>query len=222
MMMNHTAWPTLRSLEPVSRTFGHDRGTPIDRYYIESFLEHHRGDIHGRVLEVGDATYTHRFGGDRVTCADILHTPPGGRSATIIGDLATGDGIPTAAFDAIILTQVLPFIFDVRAAVRNCHAALKPGGIVLATVPCISQISEYDMQCWGDFWRFTPLSARRLFEEAFIGGTIEVQAHGNALAATAFLQGLATEELTAEELDHHDPVYPLIVTIRATRASEAS
>jgi SAM-dependent methyltransferase len=222
MMMNDTAWPTLRSFEPVSRTFGHDRGTPIDRYYIEGFLEQHRNDIQGRTLEVGDATYTQRFGADRVTRADILHTPPGGRSATIIGDLATGDGIPTDAFDSIILTQVLPFIFDVRAAVRHCHVALKPGGVILATVPCISQISAYDMQRWGDFWRFTPLSAKRLFDEAFVGGSVEVEAHGNALAATAFLQGLATEELTAEELDHADPVYPLIVTIRAIRVAEAS
>ncbi len=201
--MNNTAWPTLRSLEPVSRSFGHDRGTPIDRYYIERFLEHHQKDIRGRVLEVGDSIYTHRFGGDRVTRADILHTPPGN------------------TYDCIILTQVLPFIFDVRAAVANCHAALKPGGVVLATVPCISQISQYDMERWGDFWRFTTLSARRLFEEGFAGGTVEIQAHGNALAATAFLQGLATQELTAEELDHCDPVYQLIVTIRAVRAPES-
>ena len=219
--MNNTAWPTLRSLEPVSRSFGHDRGTPIDRYYIERFLEHHQKDIRGRVLEVGDSIYTHRFGGDRVTRADILHTPPGGRSATIVGDFATGQGIPRNAFDCIILTQVLPFIFDVRAAVANCHAALKHGGVVLATVPCISQISQYDMERWGDFWRFTTLSARRLFEEGFAGGTVEIQAHGNALAATAFLQGLATQELTAEELDHCDPVYQLIVTIRAVRAPES-
>jgi SAM-dependent methyltransferase len=215
----NTAWPSLRNLEPVSRSFGHDRGTPIDRYYIEAFLEQHRQDIRGRVLEVGDATYTHRFGGERVTRADILHTPPGGRSATIVGDLATGHGIPTAAFDGIILTQVLPFIFDVRAAVSTCHAALKPGGIILATVPCISQISQYDMERWGDFWRFTTLSVRRLFDEAFVGGTIEVEAFGNACAATAFLQGLATEELTPQELDHHDPLYPLIITLRATRTA---
>jgi SAM-dependent methyltransferase len=222
--MNDTAWPTLlrRSLEPVSRTFGHDRGTPIDRYYIESFLDRHRDDIRGRTLEVGDATYTHRFGEARITRADILHTPPGGRSATIVGDLATGDGIPVATFDCIILTQVLPFIFDVRAAVRHCHGALKPGGVILATVPCISQISQYDMQRWGDFWRFTPLAAQRLFDEAFTGGTVEVAAHGNSLAATAFLQGLATQELTAGELDHHDADYPLIVTIRAVRSPEAT
>ena len=214
------AWPDLRRLEPVDREFGLGRGTPIDRYYIEQFLDRHRGDVCGRVLEVGDASYTRRFGEDRVTRSDVLHTPPGGRSATVIGDFATGDGIPPNTFDCIILTQVLPFIFDVRAAVRHCRAALKPGGVVLATVPCISQISQYDMERWGDFWRFTSLSARRLFEEAFVGGTVAVEAHGNALAATAFIQGLSTQDLTQAELDHRDPVYQLIVTIRAVRAEE--
>lgn len=213
-------WDDLRKLEPVSRRFGLDRGRPVDRYYIEGFLGRHCGEIAGRVLEVGDATYTRRFGGGRVTRSDVLHTPPGGKIATVVGDFETGKGIPTGAFDCIILTQVLPFIFDVRAAVANVHAALRPGGVVLASVPCISQISQFDMERWGDFWRFTNLSARRLFEEAFVGGEVEVETHGNVLAATAFLQGMAAEELTREELDHSDAGYQVIVTIRARRALE--
>jgi SAM-dependent methyltransferase len=217
-----TTWPNLRNLEPQSRTFGLDRGTPIDRHYIENFLAQHSADIRGRTLEVGDATYTHRFGGARVTHADILHTPPGGRCATLIGDLATGHNIPRATFDCIILTQVLPFIFDVRAALAHAHAALKPAGVILATLPCISQISQYDMERWGDFWRSTTLSARRLFEEAFAGGTVDIGAHGNALAATAFIQGMTTDDLTPAELDHFDPIYPLIITVRARRRGESS
>jgi hypothetical protein len=218
--MVSNAWPNLRNLEPQSRAFGVERGRPIDRYYIENFLGACASDIRGRTLEVGDASYTHRFGGQRVTRADVLHTPPGGRSATVIGDLASGQGIPRNAFDCIILTQVLPFIFDVRGAVAHAHAALKQGGVILATVPCISQISQYDMDRWGDFWRFTTLSARRLFEEAFVDGSVDVQCHGNALAATAFIQGMTTDDLTPAELDHHDPVYQLIVTIRARRGGE--
>ena len=31
------------SVVPISRDFGFDRGTPIDRYYIERFLERHAG-----------------------------------------------------------------------------------------------------------------------------------------------------------------------------------
>lgn len=210
-------WGQLRTTTPVSRVFGLDRGAPIDRYYIERFLDRHRHDIRGRVLETGDATYTRQFGDDRVTQSDVLHAT-GTRHSTIVGDLQTGQGIPTGAFDCIILTQVLPFLFNVRAAVANVHAALRPGGVVLATVPCISQISRYDMDRWGDYWRFTSLSARRLFEEAFHGGEVRVEAFGNVLAATAFVQGLAQQDLTPEELDVVDDDYQVIITIRAVRA----
>ena len=42
----------LRRLQPFSTVFGSDRGTCIDRYYIERFLAANSSDIHGRVLEV--------------------------------------------------------------------------------------------------------------------------------------------------------------------------
>ncbi len=210
-------WANLRKLQPVSRLFGSDRGTPIDRYYIEQFLRANSELIRGRVLEIGDPGYTRQFGGDRVTQSDVLHAVAGNRKATIVGDLATGEGIPTDAFDCIILTQVLPFLFDVAGAVRTCHAALKPGGTVLATVPGISQISRYDMDRWGDFWRFTSLSARKLFEPAFSGGDVQIESFGNVLIATAFLQGMALHEVTTEELDHRDADYEVIVTIKATK-----
>src|SRR6185503_10982321 len=48
----------LRRLTPISRVFGFDRGTPVDRYYIENFLADNASDIRGRVLEVGDDSYT--------------------------------------------------------------------------------------------------------------------------------------------------------------------
>lgn len=35
-------WHNLRNLEPISRVFALDRGTPIDRVYIEDFLERNR------------------------------------------------------------------------------------------------------------------------------------------------------------------------------------
>lgn len=207
-----------QSLVPVSRVFGFDRGTPIDRYYIEDFLARNAHLIRGRVLEIGDASYTRRFGGMRVTHSDVLHAETGNPKATIAGDLASGSGVPDAAFDCIILTQVLPFILDVRAALSTCRRALKSGGVVLATVPGISQISRYDMDRWGDYWRFTDLSARRLFEEAFPKGPVEVASFGNVLVATRFLQGLAVEDLRAGDLEHNDPDYQLIITIKAERS----
>ena len=200
----------MRRPAPISRCFGLDRGLPIDRYYIEAFLGRHVPDIRGRVLEIGDSTYTRRFGGPQVSRSDVLHAAPGNTAATLIGDLATGEGIPQAAFDCTILTQTLQFIYDVPSAIRNVCRSLKPGGVVLATVPGISQISRYDMDRWGDFWRFTPLSARRLFQEAFPQEALSVKSYGNVLAAVAFLHGLATEEL--REASWH-------TTIRITRSS---
>ena len=210
-------WGNLRRLEPVSRVFGLDRGQAIDRYYIEAFLATHQQDIKGRVLEIGDPTYTQQFGADRVTQSDVLHAVTGNPVATLIGDLATGAGIPAAAFDCLILTQTYTHIYDVQSAISHSHAALKPGGVLLATVPGISQISRYDMDRWGDFWRFTDASVKRLFGAVFGVENVTVQTHGNVMVACDFLQGLAAQELERWELEAHDPDYPLIITIRAVK-----
>jgi hypothetical protein len=217
-MVGHVHFGNLRRVKPISRLFGFDRGQPIDRYYIEAFLQKHSSDICGRVLEIGDPGYTLKFGGERVACSDVLHIRPGNPKATLIGDLETGQGLPNDTYDCMILTQTFPFIYNARAALANCHSALKTNGVLFATFPGISQISRYDMDRWGDYWRFTDASARRLFGEVFGQENVVVETHGNVLAACAFLQGLAAGELTAKELDTNDPDYQVIITVRAQRA----
>ena len=207
---------SLRRVSPLSRSFGYDRGLPVDRYYIERFLAAHAEDIRGRTLEVGDDAYTRRFGGDRVERREVLHIEPGAPGATVIADLAAADHVPSEAFDCIVLTQTLQLIYDLPAAVATLHRILKPGGVVLATVPGLSQISD-DEWCASWCWAFTPLSARRLFAAVFSPEEVEVEAHGNVLAATAFLHGLAAGELRPQELDHHDASYPLLITVRAVK-----
>jgi SAM-dependent methyltransferase len=207
----------LRRTEPVSQFFGFDRGLPIDRYYIEKFLASHRSDIAGRVLEIGDRAYTEQFGGAEVTRSDVLHARPGNPDATLVGDLCTGEGIPEAAFDCVILTQVLPFVWDVPAALATAFRALKPGGVLLVTVPGISQISRYDADQWGDFWRFTSQSMRRLVEASVPPDSAELTIYGNALSATAFLHGIAEHELRPHELDDRHPDYEVIIAVRAVK-----
>lgn len=162
---------SLRRLTPISRNFGYERGLPIDRYYIENFLAHYADDIRGRVLEIGDNSYTRKFGGDRVTKSDVLHVVEGNPEATIVGDLTCADHIPSDSFDCFILTQTLHLIYDVRAALKTLYRILKPGGVAIVTFPGISQISHDE---WGDYWcwGFTTLSARRLFEEVFPTSTL--------------------------------------------------
>ena len=208
---------SLRRLQPISRVFGFDRGQCIDRYYIERFLSFHAQDIRGHVLEIGDDAYTRAFGGDRVTESDVLHAVEGNPKATIVADLSCAHSLPPNIFDCIVLTQTLPFIYDLRAAIRNLYCLLRAGGVLLVTWPGISQISRYDMERWGDYWRVTSLAAHRLFEEVFPAANVAVEAYGNVLAAVAFLHGLAAQDLRQKELDHHDPDYEVIITIRAVK-----
>jgi SAM-dependent methyltransferase len=207
----------LRRLAPVDRDWGSTRGTPIDRYYIETFLKSNEADIRGRVLEIGTDAYTRRFGGDRVDRADVLHVSERRPGVTIVGDLTKPGQVPEEAFDCILLTQTLQFVYDLRAALESSQRALRPGGVLLATVPGISQISRYDMDRWGDYWRFTTLSTEKLFGEVFPSEELAIRAHGNVLASVAFLHGLATEELEPAELDHEDPDYQLLITVRARK-----
>jgi SAM-dependent methyltransferase len=214
---------SLRRVTPVSRRFGWDRGgLPIDRFYIERFLERHASEIAGRVLEVRDDAYIRRFGGGRVTRTDVLHLTDDNPKATIVADLTRADHVPSDTFDCILLTQVLPFVPDVLAAVRTLHRILRPHGVVLATLPGISQIIRYDMDRSGDYWRFTTLSARRIFEYGFPQGEVRVEAHGNVLAAMAFLHGLSSWELRPQELEYQDPDYEVLITVRAVKAAPAA
>jgi peptidoglycan/xylan/chitin deacetylase (PgdA/CDA1 family)/glycosyltransferase involved in cell wall biosynthesis len=54
--LSRVEWGDLRRVQPLSRSWGRDRGKPIDRYYIDGFLETHRSDVRGRVLEVRERT----------------------------------------------------------------------------------------------------------------------------------------------------------------------
>lgn len=213
------AFGDLRRTQPIDRYFGWDRGTPIDRYYIERFLADHCGDIRGRVLEVGDATYTRRFGDDRVTKSDVLHIDPDAPAATIVADLAHADHIPPGAFDCIILTQTLQLIFDVHAAVATLHRILAPGGVVLATVPGISQVDRGEWSAtW--YWSFTARAAQRMFETCFASDDVAIEQHGSVLSAVGLLEGLASHELTEDELAADDAAYPVFVGIRAVKSAD--
>jgi hypothetical protein len=211
-------------LVPVSREFGYDRGTPIDRFYIEDFVARHGvmpeysdGDIVGRVMEIGGSEYARRYGREALSEIEVLHVSADNPEATIVGDLATGAQVPVDRYDCIICTQTLNVVYDVRGAVRTLHAALAPGGVLLLTVAGICQAARPDRDAWGDYWRFTSLSVRRLLEEHFDPSDVRVEAYGNLASATSFLQGRAAAELRHDELVPRDPDYEVLVAARAQK-----
>jgi SAM-dependent methyltransferase len=202
-----------RRTSPLSAFWGFDRGIPVDRYYIESFLEENRKDIAGRVLEVADSGYTIKYGAG-VTQRDVLDIDPSNKEATFIADLSSADQVPAAVFDCFILTQTLQFIFEIDSAIANAYRLLRPGGVLLATVPSVSRIAP-DQE--ADYWRLTVASCTRLFAKSFGSENISVTNYGNVLTCVAFLQGMAYEELSRKELTVKDDDFPLIIAVRAVK-----
>jgi SAM-dependent methyltransferase len=210
----------LRRLQPISPDYGYSRGLPIDRYYIEKFLTEFAMDIRGQVLEIKHNKYTVKYGMDRVTKSDVLHPVLGNPDATIIADLTKADHLPSNVYDAIIFTQTLQVIYDIRTVIATLHRILKPGGVLLATASGMAQLSLDDFDKWGEYWRFTSLSARLLFEEAFSAGNVTVRSYGNVLAAISFLEGLAVQDLKKHELDAVDRRYEILIAVRAVKAKD--
>jgi len=215
------AWRKPRRLGDLRRTtpfsiWGSSRGGPIDRFYIEQFIEQHAADIHGRALEIAGDEYIQRFGRD-VRRADILDVFEDNPRATIIADFADASNVSNDSFDCVLVTQVLPFIYDVRAAFRTAHRILVPTGVLLATTPGICRIAPVEADQFGHWWNFTAMSAQRVSEEVFGVGNVEVETYGNVLSAAAFLFGLGRWDLTREELNVHDPAFEVIVGIRAVK-----
>ena len=209
---------SLRRVRPVDGSYGRGRGLPVDRYYGERFIADNAGLIAGDVLEVGDDRYTRAHGGGRVRSSAVLHAEEGNPQATLVGDLASGRGLPDgAAYDCVILYDTLQHIYDMQAAVATAYRLLRPGGSVLATFNGIAQVSRFDYERWGDFWRPTDLAVSRVFAERFGPENVTVATHGNVLAACALLYGLAAEDIGPRRLDHHDPDYQVCITARATR-----
>lgn len=215
--MRHAGF-ALRGTDPVSTNFGFDRGRPIDRRYIEQFLSANAEEIRGTVLEIGDTTYTNRFGANRIVRAEAFHRYPGHEGAAFWGDLSGDHNLPENRFDCIVFTQTLHLIFDMAKAIDALHRALKPGGSLLVTVPWVSPIDRGE---WGNdwYWSISEGALRRLLSGPFVPDEVALESHGNTLAASAFLYGFADHEIRTGQLDVKDPCCPVIVAAVARKAS---
>jgi SAM-dependent methyltransferase len=210
-------WGSLRRTAPFSRDWGYDRGTPIDRAYIETFLAAHADDVRGACLEVMNADYTDRFGGARVTRQDVLDINPANTLATIVADLGETDSLPVRRFDCVIFTQTLHLIPDMRIALANVWRAVAPGGVLLLTVPALGR-HDTRKGFHHDRWRVTKTGLEWLLTD-LPDGRADTTTYGNVLSCSAFLYGLAAEELRPEELRVTDPGFPLIVAARVRKES---
>ncbi len=206
----HPHWGNLRRRDPFCAHWGYTRGTPVDRVYIESFLELHRSDIRGDVAEMMSGDYSRRFGAPDVR-VHVVDVDPRNAAATVRADLCARDALPPGSFDAWVLTQTLQFVPDPEAALANVRRSLRPGGVALITVPCASPLAATGAPS-GDLWRLTPAGLGALCRRAMPGARVDVRGWGTLTAMTAFLLGLAAEDLRPGDLGPSDPRYPLIAS----------
>jgi hypothetical protein len=210
-------WGNLRRLQQFSRDhFGFDRGTPIDRYYVDQFFQQHRDAITGDVLEIQKNMYAGRYGQHlrKVDSFDIEADPD--RPPTFLCDLAYSEGVlPSEAYDCLLMPCTLSVLRELEPCLRNALRVLRPNGVILtsgsALIPLDSETADY--------WHMTPAGWRVFLPSVWPGCEILVEGHGNCLAVLAASMGLVVEDLTAKELDYYDPMLPVTTTIFCRKLS---
>lgn len=203
-----------RSIDP---NFGIGRGRAVDRVYIERFIEEHKKDIQGTVMEIQDNRYMQRYGEGRIKKELILHVE-GGKNC-IKGNFATGEGLKESMANCLICTQTLQYIYDLRSTAKNIYKILKKNGVALVTVPGIKSLSAYHDAQWGEYWSFTKRSLYQMFVDVFGEENMEISSYGNVKVTMAYLYGLCAEELDEEDFHFNDENFPFIVTARLQKGS---
>lgn len=206
-------WGNLRRTEPFSSQFGFERGTPIDRFYVDRFLHAERAVIRGAVLEIQVSGHANKYGHD-LTRVDTLDISPR-FSPTYHCDLAdAGPIVPSDTYDCFLLPNTLSHIVRIEEALVQALRVVKPGGVILASVANLLRLTSED----EDLWRMTAAGWRHVLSRVWPGCAIDVRAHGNCLAAVAALYGLAVEELTRKELEVQDVRFPVLTTIKCVKS----
>lgn len=204
----------LGNFEPVSMKFGIDRGTPIDRFWIEDFLAKNKKFIKGVCLEIGNDHYTKKFGSNFFKRSDILDIDKGNTKANIIGDLKNlKNTVKNDTYDCVILTHVLGQIDNLESAISEIKRITKKGGTVLVTAACFSPT-------YGEaknYWRILPEGAKYLFGKYFGKQNVSVSSYGNVSAGQNFWVGMSQEDINQQELSFNDPRFPCITCVVAKK-----
>jgi SAM-dependent methyltransferase len=202
-------WGDLRRTQPLCQFFGFTRGTPIDRYYLNRFVESIRDEVRGITLEIGGEKQNRDlFGFKCATEYRVLDLP--GLSDDVAGDVSRRDTFAENTFDSIVIFNVLEHCERPQQVVDNIHRWLQPGGKAFVLVPTAQKLHPAP----GDYWRPLPQGLQSLFR-AF--SKHETRTYGNIATVIASFHGIAAEELTGEELDFNHPDYPVVSCIIAEK-----
>jgi SAM-dependent methyltransferase len=200
----------LRRLAPFDPMFGFTRGTPIDRYYLERFIEHIRPEVRGAVLEIGGKRANREtYGFDAATeyrAMDIKRSP----DVDLVGDVHDRGLIPPGTLDAIVIFNVLEHCARPWVVAENLRGWLRVGGKVFAMVPSVQRVHRQPR----DYWRPYPDGMEALFADF---ARCQLFVYGNPLTALAAIMGIAVQELSTDELDRVNTGYPVATCVIAEK-----
>ena len=102
------------------------------------------------------------------------------------------------SFDLILCNQVFEHVRDPWSAARGLSKLLKPGGLLIFTVPFLAKYHEVPK----DYFRFTPDGAAAIFEDA---GMKVLRRHvgGSSMYTSAYLLGFGTGDFDSTVHDSH-------------------
>lgn len=200
----------LRRRAPFDPMFGFTRGTPIDRYYLDRFIERIRPEVRGAVLEIGGSRANReRYRFDAATeyrAMDIKRSP----DVDLVGDVHDRGLIPPGTLDAIVIFNVLEHCARPWVVADNLRAWLRVGGKVFAMVPSVQRVHRQPK----DYWRPYPDGMEVLFSDF---ARCQLFVYGNPLTSVAAIMGIAAQELSADELDHVNIGYPVATCVIAEK-----
>lgn len=199
----------LRRHIPLCPNYGYTRGTPIDRFYLDQFVQGIRQEVVGVTLEIGGRQQNReQYGFQQATEYHTLDSDP--RSgADIIGDAHDSGSCAENCFDSIILFNVLEHCAKPWIVTENIYRWLRAGGKVFCMVPNVQRVHHDPVDCW----RILPDAFQTLFERF----CTRVTTYGSLLTSISALSGIASEELTWPELTHVDPQYPVATCVVAVK-----
>lgn len=126
-------------------------------------------EVRGRLLDIGSgsAPYAQFFEGKITTFIALDIKPPAcpAREERPSCPFVLGDGLhlpfKNASFDSELATQVLEHTEEPSAALAEANRVLKPGGVLLVSVPF-----SYPIHDRRDYYRFAPQGITYLLEKA--------------------------------------------------------
>ena len=200
-------------IKRVSKKFGFDRGLPIDRFYIDKYLDKNLSkSTYQNGLEVGGVQYLEKFKVAKKTALlhpEYLISEGHGDQALVVDLNKKFKNIGDEKFDLIIATNVLNFVEEPHLALNTFQELLVPGGLLIISVSASMPISEFDKNRWGDFWRFSLQGLRLILGKTDMD--FEIEYRGNFRATIAFLCGMATEECPEIDLLDLDDEFPITI-----------